>query len=62
MDKTVRTAKLHAKYVYRRSLNGGGKDLPWLNLTGVWLEQAGFGVGQRIEIKVEDKQLIIKAL
>jgi len=62
MENNIKQAKLHAKYAYRRSLRSGGKDLPWLNLTGVWLEQAGFPVGQRIEIRVENKHLTIIAL
>ena len=62
MEQTIKRAKLHGKYrsqCYRSSVN---RNLPWLNLSGIWLEQAGFCIGQQIEIRIEDKQLIIKAL
>jgi toxic protein SymE len=58
--ETVRQAKLHGKH---RSLENhwrGGKDVPWLNVSGVWLEEAGFEVGSAIEITVQNNQLIIK--
>ncbi|WP_419685636.1 SymE family type I addiction module toxin [Burkholderia theae] len=32
---------------------------PWIKLAGVWLEDAGFEVGERVRITVEDKRLII---
>ena len=60
-EKTIKQAKLHAKYS-RRRLESGSRELPWLNLTGVWLEKAGFGIGQKIEIKIEERQLTIKAI
>jgi hypothetical protein len=62
MEQKIKQAKLHGKYrspSYRASVN---KNLPWLNLSGLWLAEAGFTVGQRIEIAVTNKQLIIKAL
>jgi toxic protein SymE len=55
-----RRARLHGKY---RSLQQGwpsGKYVPWLNVNGVWLEQAGFKVGDAVEITVTDRMLIIK--
>ena len=60
-DKTIKQAKLHAKYS-RRHFESGSREFPCLNLTGVWLEKAGFGVGQQIEIRIEESQLIIKAI
>jgi len=62
MEKTIKRAKLHGKYrspSYRSSVS---RNLPWLNLSGIWLEEAGFCIGQRIEIRVENRQLIIKAV
>lgn len=59
MAKQTRKIKLHGKY---RSLQTSwqGKVVPWLNVNGVWLEQAGFSVGDQVEITVEKNQLIIK--
>jgi toxic protein SymE len=60
MDNTMKQVKLHSKS--RMSGDRLVKNVPWLNLSGLWLESAGFNVGQRIEIAIADKQLTIKAL
>jgi toxic protein SymE len=60
MEKSVKQVKLHGKR--RSSATGLGKDVPWLNINGLWLERAGFGIGQSVEIEVEAKKLTIKAL
>jgi len=60
MDKSIKQAKLHGKS--RLNANRQNRDVPWLNVNGLWLERAGFGVGQVIEIEVSDRRLIIKAL
>ena len=59
MDKTVKQVKLHGKY--RRSLKHS-HQVPWLNVNGLWLERAGFFIGQAIEIEVRSGLLIIKAV
>jgi toxic protein SymE len=59
-SKKTRKVRLHGKY---RSLQRGwpaGKYVPWLNVNGVWLERAGFKVGDAVEITVENRMLIIK--
>ena len=62
METQFKRIKLQSKYyipTYRSSI---GRNLPWLNLSGLWLERAGFGVGQKVEISIEDKQLTIKTI
>ncbi len=56
--KTSRLVKLQGKY---RPMENGRyyKEVPWLTISGVWLEQAGFNAGQHVEIKIENNQLII---
>jgi toxic protein SymE len=60
--KTTRVVKLHCKY--RASASGwqGCKEVPWLSVDGLWLEQAGFKAGDQVEITVTSNQLIIKNL
>lgn len=55
----VRFIKLSAKAHPR---DRGYKYLPWLNLSGVWLEQAGFAIGDQLEITVSNGYLEIKNL
>lgn len=59
-NESIRKVKLHGKYHPRVNHWNGGRDLPWLNVSGVWLEQAGFKVGDAVEITVEQNTLIIK--
>lgn len=54
-ERSVRRVKLHSKY--RRAQAGFfeamGKPVPWLNVSGVWLEQAGFRIGDQVKITVK---------
>ncbi|WP_232346638.1 SymE family type I addiction module toxin [Cupriavidus taiwanensis] len=33
--------------------------VPWIQLRGVWLERAGFRVGQQLKIRVRRKRVVI---
>uniref|UniRef100_F4C8X7 Toxin SymE-like domain-containing protein n=1 Tax=Sphingobacterium sp. (strain 21) TaxID=743722 RepID=F4C8X7_SPHS2 len=59
-EKKTRKVKLYAKWRELQTSRPGGKSVPWLNVSGVWLEQAGFHVGDQVTITVEQNQLIIK--
>lgn len=61
-NKSIRQIKLQPKSRACQSSYNGLKSVPWLNVSGVWLEQAGFQAGSKVEITVAEKQLIIKAL
>lgn len=60
--KSIRQVKLQGKYRPGASVWSTGSTVPWLNVSGVWLEAAGFKVGSMIEIVIENNLLIIKAL
>lgn len=60
MAKQIRLVKLHGKYQLVRNHWNRGRDVPWLNVSGLWLEQAGFKVGDQLEITVGNKTLKIK--
>jgi toxic protein SymE len=36
------------------------QEVPWLNVSGLWLERAGFRMGDQVEITINNQQLIIK--
>lgn len=40
--------------------NTGYRAVPWLNVSGLWLQRAGFMIGDPVEITVTENQLIIK--
>jgi toxic protein SymE len=59
-SKKTRQARLHGKYRALQRNWPSGKYVPWLNVNGVWLERAGFKVGDAVEITVENRMLTIK--
>ncbi|WP_410054151.1 SymE family type I addiction module toxin [Cupriavidus sp. BIC8F] len=60
--RTIRTGRTHFPVVPASSNNFTGlRAIPWIRLQGVWLEQAGFTVGQRLKVKVHRKLVVISA-
>lgn len=61
--KRIRKVKLHGKYRQVKAglpSSGHWQRLPWLNVHGLWLEQAGFKAGDTLQILVEQNTLTIK--
>jgi Toxin SymE, type I toxin-antitoxin system len=56
MQSKSKTAKIHEKGVERTY---GWKSVPWLNLSGIWLEKAGFDIGDSIAIAVTRNKIVI---
>jgi toxic protein SymE len=59
-NKLIRRGKLHGRYQAVKDKWYSGRNVPWLNIRGLWLERAGFHVGDAIEISVENQVLTIK--
>jgi len=57
-----RKVKLYSQSRQSQQSCTGLKQVPWLNVSGIWLEQAGFNIGLQVEIIVRDQELIIKPL
>ncbi|MBS9463277.1 SymE family type I addiction module toxin [Flagellimonas sp. 389] len=53
--KDNRSLKIHS---YQRD----NKQVPELRLIGVWMEQLGFNIGERVQITTRDRLLIIELL
>lgn len=54
--------KLYGRSRPCQSSISGNKDVPWLNVSGVWLEELGFNVGDRVRIIPREKLLIIELM
>jgi hypothetical protein len=54
--------KIKMQYLHRPSVKSstGYKRVPWLTVSGIWLEQAGFNIGSIVEIITSENQLIIR--
>jgi len=55
----AKQVKLQPKY---RSLAYGQKTVPELKLSGVWLEEIGFKAGEKVNIAIQENQLIITTI
>ena len=55
----TRRIKLQGKYQPRQNSWNGNQEVPWLNVSGLWLEAAGFKAGDRVEITVSENTLVI---
>jgi hypothetical protein len=56
----IRRLKVSSQAVACRSSYNGLKNIPFLRLTGVWLNEAGFRIDSNVDIIVDDNLLIIK--
>ncbi|MBL7737439.1 MAG: SymE family type I addiction module toxin [Chitinophagaceae bacterium] len=57
--KPTRKLRLCRKYRNLRN-NWQPQVVPWLALSGLWLQDAGFKPGDRVEITIDNNLLIIK--
>jgi len=57
---TIKTKQIKLQPKHRTLSWGKIKIVPWLSVSGVWLEQNGFKAGDTVTITVEQNQLIIK--
>ena len=49
--------KIQPKY---RQLAYSQKFVPELRLSGMWLEQSGFRIGEQVQVTIKDQEIIIK--
>ncbi|MFC4342370.1 SymE family type I addiction module toxin [Cupriavidus numazuensis] len=56
----MKIGRTHFSVVPGRSNNFTGlRAIPWIRLRGVWLERAGFSVGQSLKVKVQRQRIVI---
>lgn len=61
-NKKHRRVRLYGKYRAGERTgynNAPGREVPWLSVNGLWLERAGFSIGDQLEIEVGTCTLII---
>lgn len=64
-NKHIRQVKLHSKYRSSRSKfwpGSNGHEVPWLNVSGNWLAELGFNIGDMVRITAREQLLIIEPL
>ena len=56
----VRRLTVSSQSITSQSSANGLKNIPFLRLTGVWLDEAGFRIDSKVDIIVDNNLLIIK--
>lgn len=60
--RMIKAGRTHFPVLPARGNNFTGlRTIPWIRLSGVWLEQAGFVAGQALTVKVRRKLVVISA-
>lgn len=56
--------KVQAKYrpSQSRCMGARGKEVPWLNLSGIWLAEAGFNIGDPVRVVSRSGLLLIERI
>lgn len=54
-DKQVKLQPKHRALAW-----GNQKTVPWLTVSGVWLEELGFNIGDTVRITAREKLLVIE--
>lgn len=63
-NNTIKQVKIQGKYRASQSkcLGASGKEVPWLNLSGLWLEQSGFNIGDCVRVVSRSGLLVIERI
>lgn len=56
-SRNPKQLKIQSKH---RELTHSYKTVPWLSLSGVWLEELGFKIGDTVKVITREKLLIIE--
>lgn len=54
--------KLHARSRFCSRSSNAVQEVPWLNVSGLWLEKLGFHIGETVRITTRERLLIIEPL
>ena len=56
----LRRLKVSSQSVTCKNARNGLKEIPFLRLTGVWLDEVGFRIDTKVDIIIHNNLLIIK--
>lgn len=54
------TIGYHTRDRRRDGFWAGTRKVPYLHLSGVWLQQAGFPIGGQVRLQVQDGRIVIE--
>ena len=61
-ERKIKVNQIHYEYrTKEQSSHSGARSVPWIQMKGHWLRQAGFEIGTPIKIRVMDGCLVLTA-
>ncbi len=58
-QRHIKVNQIHYMYQLKDDYSGAGRPVPWIQLKGHWLRQAGFEIDTPIKIRVMDGCLVL---
>ena len=59
-ERYIKVNQIHYDYrIKEQSLNSGCRSVPWINIKGHWLREAGFDINTPVKVRVMDGCLVL---
>lgn len=59
-ERYIKVHEIHYEYrVKEQSPNSGCRSVPWINIKGHWLKQAGFDINTPVKVRVMEGCLVL---
>lgn len=58
-ERNIKVNQIHYMYTLKDDPAGCGRPVPWIQLKGHWLQQAGFEINTPVKVKVMDGCLVL---
>ncbi len=58
-ERSIKVNQIHYMHKLKDDLCGAGRPVPWIQLKGYWLQQAGFEINTPVKVRVMDGCLVL---
>lgn len=62
MENQHKTRRLTVNSIYQPRLDIADRIVPSINLIGLWVENAGFKIGDKVSVDVEENRILINRI
>jgi hypothetical protein len=58
-ERNIKVNQINYMYTLKDDPVGAGRPVPWIQLKGYWLQQAGFKINTPVKVRVMDGCLVL---
>jgi hypothetical protein len=62
MENQLKTRRLTVSSSYQARLEIGDRHVPKIRLLGLWIEKAGFKIGDKLTVDIEQNRLLLNRI